>query len=100
MAYGTWPTGARLPRARPTRARLTRARLTRARLTRARLTRARLTRARLTRARPTRARPTTRTVGRPRYRSRPTSVSSVASGGQAKRTGVYLLVPQPADTWR
>jgi len=26
------------------------------------------------------------------------SVSKVASGGQAKRTGVYLFVPQPAET--
>lgn len=35
----------------------------------------------------------------PRYAEpRPVSVSSVASGGHANRTGVYLLVPQPADT--
>jgi hypothetical protein len=27
-------------------------------------------------------------------------VSRVASGGQAKRSGVYRLVPQPAETWR
>lgn len=37
----------------------------------------------------------------PRYAApRPVSVSSVASGGHANRTGVYLLVPQPAETCR
>ncbi len=34
------------------------------------------------------------------YASRAVSVKSVASGGQAKRTGVYRFVPQPALTCR